>query len=543
MSKRVILRDFAEPKENYCKYPNDWFDFWAFVRSQVGPRFVTLLKLVEYVLMHTWGMNNPEGKVRLSANEIHSGRRKKKNERWDAGVGISENSVRKAGDMLVRLGVLIIHTDTRDKARKTRSYQLKMRKDSEQVSVDILANGFPSLEENYFKVSKAWINAIRNISSAAVILAVEYLMRHAWGYQNPKGVWLTAEEVAHGRKQANGKLYDTGTGFALDTIKRALTEAANLGLLVWKEHYEDGVLIREYNLHFQGMKADHEGQIIEAEADANDDVADANEDVSQNANEGASDVIEDVPDAIEDVADAIEGRSLKDTLNDTQERHVVLTPTTPDHFGQSERHSTEKEHPHVVGADYNKKQKPNVSGKLPEEITEALRAIGWADRTTEIRQLFESNPNFLKAWLDYSQKIPQNEVKKTRAALFRYGIRTGVFPPELPDYNEYFNNDEDNTANEPEIHLPNPQNKYAQHVWTIVLGQLKLEMPRASYDTWVRDTYALTLHGSLLIVCARNTYVRDWLKDRLSSMVSRLLVGILNQADAKVQFVVGEPVA
>ena len=68
-----------------------------------------------------------------------------------------------------------------------------------------------------------------------------------------------------------------------------------------------------------------------------------------------------------------------------------------------------------------------------------------------------------------------------------------------------------------------------EQAWQSVLGQLQMEMPRASFDTWVRDTTALSFDGGTLTIGTRNAYARDWLESRLASTVSRLLVGIMNQ--------------
>lgn len=75
--------------------------------------------------------------------------------------------------------------------------------------------------------------------------------------------------------------------------------------------------------------------------------------------------------------------------------------------------------------------------------------------------------------------------------------------------------------------------------WQSVLGQLQMEMPRASFDTWVRDTQVASFDGKTLVVSVRNNYARDWLESRLTSTVSRLLVGIMNQS-VEVRFMVGE---
>ena len=77
----------------------------------------------------------------------------------------------------------------------------------------------------------------------------------------------------------------------------------------------------------------------------------------------------------------------------------------------------------------------------------------------------------------------------------------------------------------------------AEQAWQSVLGQLQLEMPRASFDTWVRDTRPVSYHDGTLTISVRNAYARDWLESRLASTVSRLLLGIMNVSVA-VNFIV-----
>jgi chromosomal replication initiator protein len=64
-----------------------------------------------------------------------------------------------------------------------------------------------------------------------------------------------------------------------------------------------------------------------------------------------------------------------------------------------------------------------------------------------------------------------------------------------------------------------------------------MEMPRASFDTWVRDTRPVSYQDGTLTIGVRNAYARDWLESRLASTVSRLLVGIMN-ASVAVNFIV-----
>src|SRR6266540_368649 len=77
----------------------------------------------------------------------------------------------------------------------------------------------------------------------------------------------------------------------------------------------------------------------------------------------------------------------------------------------------------------------------------------------------------------------------------------------------------------------------AEQAWQSVLGQLQMEMPRASFDTWVRDTRPVSYKDGTLTIGVRNAYARDWLESRLASTVSRLLVGIMN-ASVAVNFIV-----
>jgi chromosomal replication initiator protein len=76
-----------------------------------------------------------------------------------------------------------------------------------------------------------------------------------------------------------------------------------------------------------------------------------------------------------------------------------------------------------------------------------------------------------------------------------------------------------------------------QQAWQSALGQLQMEMPKASFDTWVRDTRIVSYNGGTFTIGVRNAYARDWLESRLSSTATRLLMGIMNQ-NIDIQFVV-----
>jgi chromosomal replication initiator protein len=77
----------------------------------------------------------------------------------------------------------------------------------------------------------------------------------------------------------------------------------------------------------------------------------------------------------------------------------------------------------------------------------------------------------------------------------------------------------------------------ADQAWQATLGQLQLEMPRAAYDTWVREAELVSYEDGSFIIGVHNAYARDWLESRLCSTVTRLLTGIMNRS-VGVRFVV-----
>jgi chromosomal replication initiator protein len=77
----------------------------------------------------------------------------------------------------------------------------------------------------------------------------------------------------------------------------------------------------------------------------------------------------------------------------------------------------------------------------------------------------------------------------------------------------------------------------AQQAWQAARGQLQLEMPKAAFDTWVRNAEYISYEDGSFIIGVPNAYARDWLQSRLSSTVTRLLTGIMNRT-VEVRFII-----
>ncbi|MHB8807640.1 MAG: chromosomal replication initiator protein DnaA [Anaerolineaceae bacterium] len=75
----------------------------------------------------------------------------------------------------------------------------------------------------------------------------------------------------------------------------------------------------------------------------------------------------------------------------------------------------------------------------------------------------------------------------------------------------------------------------AYQAWQATLGQLQMNMSKATFDTWVRDAKFLSHNEEVFTISVQNAYVRDWLENRLTGTVTKLLSSIMN-APQKVVF-------
>jgi chromosomal replication initiator protein len=58
-----------------------------------------------------------------------------------------------------------------------------------------------------------------------------------------------------------------------------------------------------------------------------------------------------------------------------------------------------------------------------------------------------------------------------------------------------------------------------QDLWQSALGELRRQMTRSTFDTWLKSTQGLTVDDNRLVVAVPTTYARDWLDKRLRNEV------------------------
>lgn len=77
----------------------------------------------------------------------------------------------------------------------------------------------------------------------------------------------------------------------------------------------------------------------------------------------------------------------------------------------------------------------------------------------------------------------------------------------------------------------------AQQAWQATLGQLQMDMPKASFDTWVKDSRFISQKENCVTIGVNNAYARDWLENRLKTTAENLMASILGR-EQRLAFVV-----
>jgi chromosomal replication initiator protein len=77
----------------------------------------------------------------------------------------------------------------------------------------------------------------------------------------------------------------------------------------------------------------------------------------------------------------------------------------------------------------------------------------------------------------------------------------------------------------------------ADQVWPAALGELQLQMTRATFDTWLRDSRLLKYEEGIFVIGVKSGYAKDWLENRLLSTIKRTLTRLTGQT-VEVRFIV-----
>jgi chromosomal replication initiator protein len=68
-----------------------------------------------------------------------------------------------------------------------------------------------------------------------------------------------------------------------------------------------------------------------------------------------------------------------------------------------------------------------------------------------------------------------------------------------------------------------------QSAWKATLGELELQMTKATFNTWLKDARLVSCEGGEYVIAVRNDYAKDWLENRLHDIIQRTLASIVGE--------------
>src|SRR5205807_4456594 len=85
------------------------------------------LKVVLYILRHTWGYQEYDAAKHITIDEFVNGRKRRDGTRMDIGTGLSERAVINGLALAEKHGFIVCEVDDSDLGRVKKSYKLKMQ--------------------------------------------------------------------------------------------------------------------------------------------------------------------------------------------------------------------------------------------------------------------------------------------------------------------------------------------------------------------------------------------------------------------------------
>ena len=69
----------------------------------------------------------------------------------------------------------------------------------------------------------------------------------------------------------------------------------------------------------------------------------------------------------------------------------------------------------------------------------------------------------------------------------------------------------------------------ASEIWETAKGSLQVQVNKANYETWLKDTVGVSYQGNRFVIGTPKAFAKEWLEKRLLSLVKKTLIGIVGQ--------------
>jgi len=112
---------FERPEQNWSKLPHD------LIKSLPDVETVGELKVILYILRHTWGFQEYGLSKKITVDEFMNGRKRKDGTRMDNGVGVSHPTVIDGLQRAVEHGFITVEVDDSDLGRVKKYYAIRMK--------------------------------------------------------------------------------------------------------------------------------------------------------------------------------------------------------------------------------------------------------------------------------------------------------------------------------------------------------------------------------------------------------------------------------
>jgi len=117
------------------------------------------LKIVMYIMRHTWGFREYDAPKRITIDEFMHGRKRADGTRMDLGTGLSKKAILQGLQRAIEHGIILCFIDDHDKARVKQYYQLRMQS-AEQTGPESPDETVTAFEEDTHPYSEGVVTSL-----------------------------------------------------------------------------------------------------------------------------------------------------------------------------------------------------------------------------------------------------------------------------------------------------------------------------------------------------------------------------------------------
>ena len=129
-----VFSGFETPEQNWSRMPHGLIGQLPVIDS------LSELKVILYILRHTWGYQEFDTYKKITLDEFEHGRMRSDRTRMDTGTGMSKSSILRGLNNAEEHGFILVETNDKDKARIKKTYRINTldvsQRDSERPIIE-----------------------------------------------------------------------------------------------------------------------------------------------------------------------------------------------------------------------------------------------------------------------------------------------------------------------------------------------------------------------------------------------------------------------